>query len=206
MSSGFQVLSMSRSFGVIVEDQTDGDVIRVLARRVLGANVAIKVRPQKGCSKIKAKAQRVVADLLAQHEISDIIIVHDLDRDPNTKQLNDEISLRTLLSDCCVVDSRRVNRFICIPVEELEAWFWSDIQIVRHVGRGSGNAHLNPHTVVRPKEALQRLSRAANGKPRYSTQNNAELAEKLDLTVCAARCPSFSSLLSFLRNLGTGAR
>jgi hypothetical protein len=198
MNSGSLAPSMSRSFGIIVEDQTDGDVIRVIAQRSLGQNTTVKIRPQKGCSKIKSKARRVVADLVAQHKLSDIIIVHDLDRDPDTNQLNDEVALRKLLSESCSVEGLSINRFICIPVEELEAWFWSDPAVVHHVGRGSGKASSNPQGISRPKEALQRLSQSANGKPRYSTQNNAELAHRLDLELCSARCPSFNALLSFL--------
>jgi hypothetical protein len=189
---------MSRRFGIIVEDQTDGDVLRVVIRRVLNEQVPIKIRPQKGCSKIKAKAVRIIADLVKQSNVSDIIVVHDLDRHPTTNQLNDERKLRKQLSECCEIGSAAVRRLICVPVEELEAWFWADPAVVKKIGRGNGEAHPHPDSIPMPKESLQRLSRGANGKPRYSTQDNPNLAEGLNLALCANRCPSFKSLIEFL--------
>jgi hypothetical protein len=189
---------MSRRFGIIVEDQTDGEVIRVVIRRRVGSEVSVKIRSQKGCSKIKTKAARVISDLVRQENISDIIIVHDLDRNPVTNQLNDEGKLRKQLSDCCETGNAAIRRLICIPIEELEAWLWADPAVVKKVGRGRGEGHPKPHLIARPKESLQRLSRGANAKPRYSTQDNGELAESLDLDLCAKRCPSFRALIAFL--------
>ncbi len=194
---------MTRRFGVISEDQTDGDVIRVVIHRLAGEEVPVKVRGQKGCSKIKAKAARIIADLVAKNDVSDIIVVHDLDRNPAPNQLNDEAQLRQLLLDCCQTRCAEIRRLICIPVEELEAWFWSDEAVVKTVGRGYGNAHPTPHRIASPKEALQRLSRGVNAKPRYTTQDNPDLASKLNLEVCAKRCPSFRSLIDFVAPSGS---
>jgi Domain of unknown function (DUF4276) len=94
-----------------------------------------------------------------------------------------------------------LERLVCIPVEELEAWFWSDPAVVREVGRGRGDAHSSPHLIKRPKEALARLSIGANRKPRYSTNDNAKLAEKLDLALCAKRCSSFRALNDFIERI-----
>jgi hypothetical protein len=189
---------MNRRFGVITEDQTDGDVVRVVIRRLAGDQTPVKVRSQKGCSKIKAKAARIIVDLVATNDVSDIIVVQDLDRNPTTKQLNDEGQLRQLLSDSCQVRSAAIRRLICIPVEELEAWFWSDEEVVKTVGRGKGDAHPEPHRIMSPKEKLQRLSYGENAKPRYTTQDNPDLARKLNLAICAKRCPSFKSLVDFV--------
>lgn len=158
----------------------------------------MKIRPQRGCSRIKAKAARVISDLIKQNDVSDIIVVHDLDRDATTNQLNDEGALRKQLSECCETGTLAIGRLICIPIEELEAWFWADPAVVNKVGRGKGKAHPQPHLICKPKESLQRLSRGANAKPRYTTQDNAELAEILDLELCKKRCPSFRSLIDFL--------
>jgi Domain of unknown function (DUF4276) len=94
-----------------------------------------------------------------------------------------------------------VKRHICIPVEELEAWFWSDPDVVRYVGQGKGEAKVNPHLIIKPKEELIKLSLGANKRPRYSTNMNVELAEILNLELCATRCPSFKNLLNFLKTL-----
>ncbi len=128
------------------------------------------------------------------------IIVHDLDRNPQNDSLNDEATLReTLEASASKVEG--INKHVCIPVEELEAWFWSDPDVVKHVGRGKGEAKANPHLIIRPKEELIRLSKSENRKPRYSTNTNVELAEMLNLELCSNRCPSFKNLLSFLNSL-----
>jgi hypothetical protein len=76
--------------------------------------------------------------------------------------------------------------------------------VVKYVGRGKGNAHPNPHLIIKPKEKLIQLSIGENRKPRYSTNMNVELAEKLNLELCATRCPSFKNLLDFLQSLSRG--
>ncbi len=63
---------------------------------------------------------------------------------------------------------------------------------------GQREAHDSPEALRQPKEALMRLSKGANKKPRYSTNDNGKLAEKLDLTLCAQRCVSFRRLKEFV--------
>ena len=94
----------------------------------------------------------------------------------------------------CIAVPSGLTSLICIPVEELEAWFWSDPAIVEEIGRGKGKAHPSPHLIAKPKEALIRLSMAGDKKPRYSTNDNPRLAEKLALDVCAGRCRAFREL------------
>lgn len=43
-----------------------------------------------------------------------------------------------------------------------------------------------------------RLSRLASGKPLYSQNDNPKWAEKLDLELCAQRCPAFRQLRDFV--------
>jgi hypothetical protein len=80
----------------------------------------------------------------------------------------------------------------------LEAWFWSDQGVIDIVGPGAnGKAERHPHNIRQPKEALKHLSWRAHLKPVYSTNMNEKLAEKLDLDLCAQRCPSFAALRDF---------
>jgi hypothetical protein len=191
---------MSHKVCVIVEDQTDGDVIRVVLRRTVGNNAAVKIRSQKGCANIKAKAKRIIEDEYLRNGVSHIIVVRDLDRRPQANVLNDEAELRRSLTECCHTPDISVQKLICIPVEELEAWFWSDPEILKLVAGGKETkAHPEPHRIASPKEKLERLSRDKGGKPRYSTQDNRDLAEKLDLELCVNRCPSFKALIQFAK-------
>lgn len=130
------------------------------------------------------------------------IIVHDLDRNPANNTLNDEAKLRSALE--AIEVPRGLERIVCIPVEELEAWFWADPDVLALVGNGSAAA--SPHLIKQPKERLIALSRGANQKPRYSTNDNERLATKLNLGLCATRCPSFRAMRDFVRRIATAAQ
>ncbi|WP_441288206.1 DUF4276 family protein [Sorangium sp. KYC3313] len=188
----------ARQFGILAEDQTDCDAIGVLVRRIAGeifnAQVSIRRRSGKGCAKVRKKAEAWMKEL-AREDCQAVILVHDLDRSP-TNVLNDEEALRQRLAQIDVPEG--VERLICIPIEELEAWFWSDPEVVRIVGRGTGNAHPEPHRIAKPKELLMKLSASANKKPRYFTGDNVDLAEKLNIDLCARRCAAFLHLRNFV--------
>jgi hypothetical protein len=184
---------------LIAEDDTDCDTVRKIVHRVLGTNIGTKKWASKGCSTLKRKlAEKLTA--MSNTGCNAFIIVHDLDRNPQNGSLNKEAKLRETL-EASASTVKGINKHICIPVEELEAWFWSDPDVVKYVGRGKGEAKANPHLIMRPKEELINLSKGENRKPRYSTNMNVELAEMLNLELCSDRCPSFKDLLSFLRSL-----
>ena len=177
-------------YGVIAEDDTDGRTIKTVIHRRCGLGTSVKIRAGNGCAQPRVKAGRWLRQF-ALEQVQRVIVLHDLDR-------SNENELRRRLE---AIDTPvGVDRLICIPVEEIEAWFWADPNVVQTVGRGTGKAHPNPHLIPSPKEALQRLSIGANSKPRYSTENNPGLAEILDLDLCASRCPSFRHLLQFLND------
>ena len=184
---------------LIAEDATDCETVRKIVHRVLGAHTKTKPWASNGCSTLKRKLSAKLK-AMSNEGCNAFIIVHDLDRNPQNNALNDEAKLRkTLEKSTSEVGS--INKHICIPIEELEAWFWSDPDVVRHVGRGRGEAKFNPHSITKPKEQLISLSYGENRKPRYSTNMNVELAEMLNLELCSDRCPSFKNLLDFLKSL-----
>lgn len=188
---------MSRQkIAIFAEDDTDCDAIREIIHRVLGRSVPIKKWASKGCSTLKRKLTAKLK-VMSSQGCDVFIIVHDLDRNPKTGQLNDENDLRKLL-EASASSVPNITKHICIPIEELEAWFWADQNVIQHVGRGKGRCHPNPRLLEKPKENLIRLSVGENRKPRYSTNMNIKLAAMLNLSVCASRCKSFKELLDFL--------
>ena len=185
--------------GVIAEDNTDCDAVRKIVHRVLGTNISTKPWAAKGCSTLKRKVSAKL-ELMSKDGCNAFVIIHDLDRNPQNNSLNNEAVLRKKL-ETITSGIQAVNKHICIPIEELEAWFWSDPKVVQHIGQGKGKAHLNPHLIIQPKEKLIHLSIGENRKPRYSTNMNVELADILDLDLCSDRCPSFRCLRDFLQSL-----
>lgn len=188
----------SCQIALIAEDETDCNTVRKIIHRVLGPGIGTKKWASKGSSTLKRKLAAKLK-IMSRDGCNAFIIIHDLDRNPNNGALNNETDLRRTLEQAAsaILDSKH----ICIPIEELEAWFWSDPNVIKHVGKGQGRAHPNPHLIARPKEELIRLSIGENRKPRYSTNMNEELAEILDLKICSQRCLSFRNLLDFLNSL-----
>lgn len=190
---------MTDKIAVITEDDTDYEVVRKIIHRVLDKNIKTKKWSSKGCGKLKRKLEAHLLEM-SKAGCNAFIIVHDLDRNPENNSLNDEVELRKKLESSSSVVT---NKHICIPIEEMEAWFWSDPEIIKYLGQGKGTAKPNPHLISQPKEKLIELCKGENGKTRYSTNMNVELAEMLDLEICADRCPSFKNLIEFLKSLQT---
>jgi hypothetical protein len=183
--------------GILVEDSSDYDAVRELVKRFA---IRAQRRPPgtkpwigKGCGKFAAKAARVLTEL-ERNGCTAFIVVQDLDR--TDAGLNNEAELRQRLMKLHV--AARLPTCICIPVEELEAWFLACPKVMRHVTGEGGQDHQNPHLIARPKETLHKLSRAANKKPRLSTNANGQLAGMLDLDVCEQRCPALRQLGKFI--------
>lgn len=184
---------------LIAEDETDCAAIRKIVHRVLGTEVATKKWASKGCSTLRQKLTAKLK-LLSSEGCNIFIVVHDLDRNPQNGSLNYEPALRSKL-EALSSEIEGHNKHICIPIEELEAWFWSDPVVLEYLGGEKGKAQVNPDKIKSPKEELMKLSIGENRKPRYSTNMNVELAARLNLSLCSDRCPSFNNLLKFLRSL-----
>jgi hypothetical protein len=189
--------------GILAEDVTDCDVASVLVRRIAledlaVPNVGVNAHSGRGCARLRTKAASRLGDL-ARAGCAGAVILHDLDRDPNTQELRDETALRAELE--AIANPLGLTRLVCIPIEELEAWFWSDQVVVELVGRGKGQASKSPHLIKKPKEALINLSIGANKRPRYDTNDGKTLASKLALDVCTRACPSFAQFREFVREV-----
>ena len=184
---------------LIAEDNTDCEAIRTIVHRVLGAEVTTKKWASKGCSSLTKKL-RAKLKLLSSEGCNIFIVVHDLDRNPQNGSLNNEQALRSKLEELSS-EIESLKKHICIPIEELEAWFWSDPEVIKYLGGEKGKAHPNPHEIKSPKEKLIELSVGENRKPRYSTNDNDKLATMLNLDLCSKKCSSFRELVKFLRSL-----
>ena len=193
-SSGLKV-------GILAEDRTDCDTLKVLVQRMLAARghtASFKHRGKDGAAHLVRKAKVWMSEL-ADEGCTVLLLVHDLDRSPANQMLNDQHALRVRLDKIPV--PKGVVRYICIPIEELEAWFWSCPNALERIAPGTGKDRVqsSPERLTKPKEALIRLSASQrDGKARYTTGQNPELAELLDLELCARRCPSFRDLHTFL--------
>jgi Domain of unknown function (DUF4276) len=186
----------TRVFGVLAEDGTDCDTVRVLIRRSTGdPGAVVKSRYGHGCGELRKRASAWM-HALVEAGCTHLVLVHDLDRGRSSLP---EPLLRAMLE--AKAYPARVPRLICIPIEEIEAWFLSDPALIKKKGaRGSKGRtdYPKPHREPDPKQLLGQLLRDERGRYRYDTNWNPELAELLDLDVCAKRCPAFAELRAFV--------
>lgn len=186
--------------GLIGEHDTDCRAVsEIIYRSKLGNNTTIRPWGAKESGNLRKELVMRITALLDEG-CNAFIIVHDLDRNTENGSLNDEAILRTDLEKL-MAKFDKIERHICIPIEELEAWFWSDPTVIQHLGGQKAKAHPNPQSIVKPKEKLIKLSCDKKQRPRYSPNDNARLAKMLDLDLCRQCCPSFKKLLEFLNKL-----
>jgi hypothetical protein len=176
-------------FGVIAEDDTDVETIMVLIRRIRSDDSVPWERfVGRGAGRLCTHSGKW-ARALVHKGCTQLVIVHDSDK-------HDPDAIRRK------VDSQKfpaTARHVCVPVREIEAWFFSDAKVLTEVARSPQVAKPNPSSIDDPKSALIRLSRGAGGRARYSTNENARLAGLLDLDACARVCPEFRALREFVR-------
>jgi hypothetical protein len=189
----------SKRVGVLAEDQSDCDALAVIIRRLRSDNLGVNSFGAKGAARLMRKALPRINQWLEKGCVA-FIVVHDLDRDKATGALRDQAALIREL-EAIEYPRGAERRLICVPVEELEAWFWSDQNVLDKVARGNPvKASHQPHKINDPKGELTRLSRR-NGKSQYSTNDNEDLARLLDLKLCVERCPEFAELCHFVEAL-----
>lgn len=187
--------------GVLAEDNNDREVIHVLVRRIFEERGVkpgawcLKKRAANGCANLRIKAKPWLGELAAIG-CKAVVFIHDLDLDPNNGSLNDEVRLRQKLE--AIPAPRGLERLVCIPVEEIEAWFFSSAKALTRACGTPQKARMSPHLIKQPKETLRKLSRDAGNKPRYSENENYKLAEVLELAECRKKCPAFDGLYSFV--------
>lgn len=134
----------SVKIGILAEDQTDCKTIEVLVGRLLsasGKSASFSHRGKDGCANLRRKAKAWMGEL-TDVGCAALILIHDLDRNPSNHTLNDEAELRGRLAQIPV--PRGVAHHICIPVEEVGAWFWSCPTALERVAPGQENSRAKP--------------------------------------------------------------
>lgn len=187
-------MSKVKAIGLIVEDNSDFETIRTLIKRMVKKeNLCFKKAIGNGCGKLKRKALDYTVDL-TRRGCDMIILVHDLDRNDYAKLLSD---LKSKLQTAPIE-----KKFICIPIEEIEAWLLSDPKGIKKTMNLNRKPKFKgePETISSPKEKLgEQIFACSNKTTLYlNTKHNQKIAEEISLELVNKRCSSFNSLTQYI--------
>jgi hypothetical protein len=167
---------MAAKIGIIAEDLSDVEVLKLLARKVTGKSVSSAHFVGKGCGPLKRKTPGWCKNLHLKG-CTKIVLVHDLDR-------NNATNLRATLEEI-LSKSTNLKHAVVIPAEELEAWLLSDVAAI-----GSAlslprrlKVVFHPETIASPKEYIRdSVWQASNKKTQYvNSVHNKGIAERIDI-------------------------
>ena len=184
--------------GIIAEDSSDVETLKVLIRRLKGDNrLSVKWPSFGGGPNMLNKGWKHL-NFLFDEGCTHFVICYDSDGhnpEERFREAADRIVRPSQVShdSCCIV----------IPVQEIEAWLLADLpNAAPKVFKGWRNPpeFTNPESIASPKERLERESRGTNKKPRYSHAiHNPQMAEHIDFQALRKRCSSFIQLDRFVR-------
>lgn len=186
---------MSKILGVIGEDASDIEVLKILARKLTTRSFSVAPFYGKGCGSIKRKLPGWCT-ALAKKGCKAVVVVHDQDRHTPNKLRKD---LEEILSGVSEINTK----IVVIPIEEIEAWLLSDSSAIKK----AMNLIKNPRTIYHPeqinspKEHLGRIIRSHSKgqvKTYVNTTDNSSIALATNISLIQKRCPSFSHFENFV--------
>jgi hypothetical protein len=185
---------MSKVVGIIAEDNSDINSLKILINRISKKNIGTKHFAGEGCSSIVRKCNIWAKQLLARG-CSALLVVHDSDTNRPQDIFNK------------IANGLNPNPFkkslICIPVQELEAWLLSDAIAIRkgmNLRRDPKTRGL-PEEIDSPKEYLERIISTCSGGTRtyLNTIHNEKIISYVNLAGLKKKCPSFVPLCNFIQ-------
>lgn len=187
-------MSKVKCIGIIAEDNSDFETAKILIKRILNKdNLSFKKAVGNGCGKLRRKALDYAIDL-KKRGCDMVILIHDLDRNVY-QDLYDELQRK-------LEDATLDKKCICIPIEELEAWFLGDPDGIKNTFNLARRPRFNglPETINSPKETLgEQIYLCSNKSTIFlNTKHNQKIAERICLDTVKQRCPSFELLHTFV--------
>lgn len=182
-------------FAVLAEDRSDAETLSLLIKRIRNNNgLRVKWKGFGGSGDLFRNGAKDINLFHTAHNCTHFVVCHDAD-DGNVDDR------RKRIVDTIIKPSGIEAKFCAlVPVQEIEAWFLSDLVAVKSVFNGiDSNRHVGrPEDVKDPKENLVGLVRRAKSQPRYITSiHNPKIAEYLNIGVVRKKCPSFEPFYDF---------
>ena len=124
-----------------------------------------------------------------------LVLLHDLDRN-NLVKLKKELDEK-------LSNSPIKNKFVCIPIEEIEGWFLSDPDELQSIFKLKRKPKIkgNPELIASPKEKLEEyIYQCSNKETIYlNTEHNRKIAETISIELMKQKCNSFKQLYDFIK-------
>lgn len=187
-------MSKIKCIGIIAEDDSDFESSKILIKKIIKKNISFKKIVTNGCGSLQRKLFSHAVTL--KNRGCDLLIVfHDLDK-------NRLVELKYNLEK--KLNGNPFNSyFVCIPVEEIEAWFLSDPESIKKTFRLNKLPKIKgtPEGVSSPKEKLGEYVRIySNNQALYlNTKHNSKLADNSLIDNIKQKCKSFKELVDFLQ-------
>lgn len=186
---------MSKKVGVIAENTSDVQVIKILINKILNhKRHKVIPNPCNGHGKIMGKCKAYASDLKARG-CGYLILVHDLD-EKVLKGL--QVALQSALMPCPIQ-----KHIIVIPIKEIESWLLSDGLAIKKTFnlKKEPKEITNPETIKDPKEKLEEVVRFYSEKNKFyhNTVHNGKIAEQIRIHKIN-KCSSFIPFLRFVQH------
>lgn len=150
-----------QSVAIIAEDNSDVDAIKIFVQRISRvSNISFRKKVGHGGGKVISKCLAWSNDLYSLG-CDLLIVVHDQDSFEFTEL---QRTIENRLSASCFR-----NRIICIPTQELEAWFLGDPQSIKSFFKLKRLPKIagHPESINSPKEFLrEQVKRHSDGSAR----------------------------------------
>ena len=189
-------MSKTKCIGIIAEDNSDFEATKSLIKRISNKNnISFKKSIGNGCGKIMRKACHYAIDL-KKRGCDMLLLLHDLDRNDLNKLFQD---LTSKLSNSPIT-----KKLICIPIEEIEAWFLSDPEGIKNAFKLKRKPNIkgNPENIKSPKEKLgEFVYQCSKENIIYiNTKHNQKLADTVSLELMRQKCSSYKQLHDFIES------
>lgn len=188
-------------FGIIAEDNSDCDTLKVLVKRLSGdSKPRFTTKGFKGGGNLMKFGDRELRQFKDKKGCNRFIICHDADGPPSKVAGKYQEMVKKVVKPASVYDNEN-NVCILIPVQELETWILADHNAIKKViKKWSHKQNYNqPEQVANPKEVIEKASRISGKRPLFThALHNTKVAEHLNLEIVKKKCPSFAVLADFI--------